>query len=695
MKRFFLHFLHVFLLILLPFPGFCQEEGLIDAIEKNAENLEPENLAPQMEELIDLTTKPVNLNKASEDDLEGIPFLSSHQRRSLSDYIRTYGELVSMYELASIPGFDSSLVGKIEPYIYLAQVRKIPSPSPGNLFKYGHHDLLLRYGQLFPQAAGYLVNDSIDGQNSEPCYQGSPQRYYFRYSYQWFDKIKAGFAGEKDPGEQFFKGSQPYGMDYYAGYVSLNNVGIIKNLVLGNFRVSYGQGLTMGTGVALGSMPGFPTALNQVSGIRPSLSMNEGNYFRGVAFSLKRNHFEYGGFVSYHPRDATITIPDSLDQAKNEVTSLINTGYHRNTQELAKKNTVKELVYGGNVSFTMAPNINFGFKVGFTAISYQYNVIVAPTPHPYNQFGFCGSGNSNLGIHLQLRHPCCHVFGEVGRSENNGFACVVGAEITPDPRVGITLIYRNYGIQYQNMFSNAFGQNSINSNERGIYMALNASMCRWLSLSGYIDLFTFPWLRYRVDAPTHGIEFGLMANIQATQKVVVNFRYHQKSANQNQTSGADLKIHRLADQITSDFRFHLGWAPLVNVSLNSRMEVKCAGEKNGEKPMGFLLFQDVRIKTVFWPITLAMRYTLFDIPDYNCRIYVYEPDVLYGFSVPAFQGKGMGFCIVFSTGIGRRYKLWLRGGYTYYTDRDATGSGLEERTGNDRLELTAQFMVKL
>ncbi len=695
MKRLFRCFLFVFFWNSLPIPGFCQFEELGEAIEKNVENLESENLAPMMEDLIDLTGKPVNLNKASEEDLEGIPFLSAQQRKSLAAYIQSYGEVVSVYELATIPGFDSTLIGKIEPYILIVQVYKTPSPSPRNLIRYGHHDLLVRYGELFPQAAGYVINDSEELQNPGPLYQGSPQRYYFRYCYQWFDKIKAGFAGEKDPGEQFFRGSQPYGMDYYAGYVSLSNLGIVKNLIIGNFRISYGQGLTLGTGVALGSTPGFPMTSNPVGGIRPSLSMNEGNYFRGAALALKSGHFEYGGFISYHSRDAAVTFPDSLDQERHEITSLISSGYHRTAMEVGKKNTVKELVYGGDISFTMAPGINFGFKVGITGLSYHYSAILTPAPHPYNQFSFRGCTNNNVGIHIQLRHPVCYVFGEVSRSGNNGMAWLAGAQVTPDPRIGITLIFRNYGIHYQNLFSNAFGQNSINANERGIYVALNGSLFSWLSLSGYLDLFTFPWLRYRVDTPAHGEEFGVMANIQVARKVMLNFRYYQKMVKRNQAAEPDSKIHRITDYLTSVYRFHLGWAPFMNVSLNSRLEFKKAGERNVELPMGFLLYQDVQIKTGKWPITLTMRYTLFDIPDYNTRIYVYEPEVLYGYSVPAYQGKGMGFCLVFSAGIGRHYKIWLRGGYICYTDRNFIGTGSEQTTGNDRMELTAQFMVKL
>ena len=112
-----------------------------------------------------------------------------------------------------------------------------------------------------------------------------------------------------------------------------------------------------------------------------------------------------------------------------------------------------------------------------------------PKIYPYNQFGFRGNQNLNTGLDFQIRYRGMYLFGEISRSHNGGMAWLTGSILTPDPRVYITVIYRNYQSIYQNLFSNAFGQNSLNANERGIYMAINAAVHPKVNLSGYCDLF--------------------------------------------------------------------------------------------------------------------------------------------------------------------------------------------------------------
>jgi hypothetical protein len=432
-----------------------------------------------------------------------------------------------------------------------------------------------------------------------------------------------------------------------------------------------------------------------VNGIRPSLGMSEGSYLRGLSATIKIKRVEISGFASYHPRDATVSLYDTASAVAEEVSSLNGTGYHRTTLELAKRNALTELVCGGNVSFSMAPNQQFGFKIGLTGIYYHYSAAVIPRIYPYSQFGFRGRENFNTGLDVQLRYRGLYLFGEAGRSANGGLAMVAGTSFSPDPRVSLTIIYRNYAALYQNLFSNAFGQNSLNSNERGVYAALNAAIHPKINLSGYIDLFSFPWLKYRVDVPTKGQEFGIMLGWQSARSVLISLRYYQKNTRCNATAEAIQVIHKLCDNLVRSYRLGIEWLPGNGLIFKTRIEVKEAGESVEKRPFGYLVYQDAQIKASKWPESVTVRFALFDIPDYGSRIYVYEPEVLYGYSVPAYQGKGIRTCMVLKFGIGRRIDLWIRGGITYYTDRNAVGTGLDQTAGNVRGELTGQLLIRL
>jgi hypothetical protein len=84
---------------------------------------------------------------------------------------------------------------------------------------------------------------------------------------------------------------------------------------------------------------------------------------------------------------------------------------------------------------------------------------------------------------------------------------------------------------------------------------------------------------------------------------------------------------------------------------------------------------------------------LFDA-DYNNRQYVYERDVLYAFSVPAYQGKGIRAYLLIQYNFNRTFSVWARITRTRFTDRDTISSGLETIEGNTKTYLKFQLRVR-
>jgi len=673
---------------------FSQTEELGDQIEALSARTDLENIQPDLqEELTELQQHPVNLNAANGEEVSRLTFLSALQRKNLLEYVQTYGEVLSIYELQSIPGFDSLTVKRIAPFIVMEPVSVVPAPTPKNLLKLARYDFLVRYEQAFPKPAGYFPPVNSAGTQDQPMYAGDPQRYYFRCSWSWFDKLKIGLAGEKDPGEQFFSGGQKWGMDHYAANLTLSNLGILKNLIVGNFRASYGQGLTLGSGISLGSAPGFSSGLTITEGIKPSLSMNETSYLRGIAATLKIKNAGLSGFCSYHRRDANILNPDTLEGSSPIVSSFLETGYHRTAAELSDRNAIKELVAGGHFRYSCSPALNLGLKIGITALFVRWSANLQPKEQPYNRFGFRGDQQLNFGLDFEIRYRWMHLFGEISRSRNAAIAFVAGTSLSPDPRFTLMLICRNYPPGYQNLFSNAFGQNSANANEKGIYVSVQAGLFPRVTLSAFGDLFGFPWLKYRCDRPTRGTEFGLMLSWQASRNLMIHGKYEGKQLRMNSsTSGL---VSKLVDTRSHSYRVQLDWVTSPVVTLRSRLEVRGTGSEEEQRKYGYLVYQEMAIKPLKLPLQVKIRYALFDIADYDQRIYVYEPDVLYACGVPAYSGRGMKLLTVFNAGLTRHLDIWLRGALTCYTDRNSMGSGLDERPGNIQGEITGQLVVHL
>ncbi|MEI7661183.1 MAG: hypothetical protein WCK34_03245 [Bacteroidota bacterium] len=697
MKTFLYKTITLILVFVSPAMAFGQAENLVGQIEKSVESLEIENDYEDLfEDLDDLARHPVKLNSVTgEDDLAVIPFLTPQQRKSLFDYRIAYGEVLSIYELRSITGFDSMLVRKIEPYISLVLPSQRHPFTFRNLARYGHHELLLRCKQSFPEPAGYHTGDSLDGARPAPYYLGNPQHYYFRYSFSWSDNLSLGLAGDKDPGEQFFMGSQQQGMDFYSGYMEISNIGILKSIIIGNFRASYGQGLTLGTGFSLGSVPGISANTPAARGIRPSLGMNEGSCLQGIGATIKVKPFEFSTFISYHPRDAVVSVADSLSGRAREISSFITTGYHRTLKELAGKNAAKELLLGGNLAFTAAPTPQLGFKAGLTGMYVHWSATLSPGDYPYNHYSFRGNENFSLGLDYQVRYRRLYFFGEVSRSKNSGLALLAGAVLTPDSRVAVSAIYRIYQPAYQNQFSNAFGQNSMNSNEHGIYIAINASLHPKLTACGYIYLFTFPWLKYRVDAPASGREAGALLTWQAARKVTLDLRVSGKTTLVNGATEQGVSLHKITPQLSDSYKCSITWSPDDKLEFKTMIGVKHSGKSVKDGPAGCLVCQDIKVNPGKRLENATFRFALFDIPGYDERIYSCEPEVLYGYSLPAYLGRGLRGVLVLKFNIGGKFDLWLRGGVTKYDGVHEVGTGADLTKGDTRGEFSGQVMMRL
>jgi hypothetical protein len=80
--------------------------------------------------------------------------------------------------------------------------------------------------------------------------------------------------------------------------------------------------------------------------------------------------------------------------------------------------------------------------------------------------------------------------------------------------------------------------------------------------------------------------------------------------------------------------------------------------------------------------------------SYNTRIYAYENDILYAYSIANLSGAGQRYYLVFEYAPLDWMDTWIKLVRTTYTDRDEIGSGNELITGNNRTEIRLQLRIK-
>ena len=266
-----------------------------------------------------LQSHPVNIN--DEDEIDDLVLLRPSQILNIKNYIKQHGELISIYELQAIPGLDVVSIKMIQPFVRLkANFEQFHVPVT-EMLKYGDAELFFRTGRYLEEQIGYDPS-----RNS--FYLGNPNRIYLRFKYYYENKLSVGFTSEKDPGEEFFKGSNKQGFDYYSFHFALRNINkTIKDFIVGDYNLSFGQGLIIHSGFGVGKSPWATNIRKAERTIRPYNSVNESNFLRGFASNININkNTEATMLFSVRKKDGNI-ISDSLDR-ESIFSSFQESGYH-------------------------------------------------------------------------------------------------------------------------------------------------------------------------------------------------------------------------------------------------------------------------------------------------------------------------------------------------------------------------------
>ena len=632
--------------------------------------------------LAQLLSHPLDINKATDEELRFLKILTEEQIKNLVDYRVMNGFLLSIYELQAIPGFDLVTIQKITPYI---QVRDPASAINRTLWQRVKDEsdnyFIMRYERILQTKEGFRSETDANDH-----FKGSPDKLSIRFRTSRPGDFSFGFSAEKDAGEQMTwnQSQQQYGFDYISFHAQLQNKGRLKNLVVGDFQSQFGQGLMIGGIFGMGKGGETITTTRRSNiGHLPYTSFSEAGNLRGVATTIEvaRNIY-WSGFFSHTKRDAQLN--DSI-QETSIVSSLVTTGLHRSEKELAKRRTTGEQNLGSVIQYKTHA-IDAGIL--YNQITYDDPVVKSATL--YNQFIFTGNRNENIGSYLNLTVRNASLFSEFSHSLHGGSGYIAGVLWNLSPRVDLAIVYRNYDRSYHAFYSNAFAEGSTTQNERGTYWGWKYTFNRRLNVTGYIDLFQFAWLRYRIYTPSDGGEWLVRINYQPSRKTTLFAQIREEAKSRNiATPSSTLyttdKGKKYNYWISSDI------GASEHVRFKTRLQFSSYSIQQ-QTTRGMVLMQDIRFNMRKFEVTA--RYALFDTDDYDNRQYVYENDVWLAFSLPAYYGKGVRRYILLEYKLNSYISFWFRYADTRYTDRDSIGSGVDETDGNVRSDLKFQTRIK-
>jgi hypothetical protein len=642
----------------------------------------PEDFSDLLDNLASFREKPLNLNQAERVDLEKFLFLTDFQVQSLLDYRREHGPLLTLYELQLVIGFDSTTIAYLLPYVSAGEIKTDNHLYVKNIIHKGDHEVFLKEQRVLQTPEGYReIPDSVSSGKIRTRYAGSRDRLLIRYRYQLQKQLYCGLTMEKDAGEEFFTGSNPYGFDFYSGYVQINNLGPFKSLLVGDYQMTTGQGLTLGTGSAYGGSF-FPSTLyRRQEPLKKYGSTDESLFLRGIAASVAVKKITFLAFFSLKSMDATIT--DTLSSGEKVFSAFRETSYHRTGSEISDEKVISETAMGGSVIYK-----NRWLKIGSTLVRYSYSGTKQKPDELYRKYEFWGDRLWNAGMDYSMSFRKIQLFGETSWG-NNAFATLNGALLNAHPLVSFSLLYRYYDPQYYARYSSAVSQNTRPCNENAFYIGTALHPVKFLNITAYADFFRFPWMTYATRQPSSGSEFFVQADLIAQKNLSIYLRFWTKSSGMNYTAD-DSPIPVNQNQKGNSVRLHCSYQVSKNLQLRSRVEFKTVVADSTGKAEGFMLYQDLVYRFSRIPVQLSMRYMFYRTDNYAARIYAYEDDVLYSYSIPAFYDEGNRSYLMARYDVCKKLTLWLKWGQTIMDDAATLGTGPDEIEGNAKSEIKLQ-----
>ena len=659
-----------FLLILLFFPCAvsAQEDVLIKELLEGIVDDLPEDFdfSELSERLIFLKKHPINLNRTNPEELKSLFFLSPLQIANFFSYLYANNKLIDVLELQAIPGFDDKTIQKVLHFVRINEADLREKITFKNLMRIGENDLVIRYARTLEEQKGFKY---LSGSR----YLGTPEKLMLRYKYNFSNRLTASIVMEKDAGEKL--------NPFIAANLTINDMGKVKKLIIGDYSLQFGQGLTLWSGFGFGKGPDVTSMAKKDDGIKPYSSANEYSFFRGIGTKIfLSKSINLTSFWSSRKYDATVTI----DNEGNEVISTLNeTGYHRTLSEINNKNKVSQNTYGAVLEYRENA-LNLG------AIVYQsnYNKAFITDDPTYRLFNFTGKQLTNSGFHYNYTFKNIYFFGEIAKSLKGGTALMNGLLISLSNQVSAVVLQRRYEKTYHNFFNQAPAESG-GSNENGVYTGLNISPSKKWMLSLYADYFKFPWLKFRIDAPSQGYELLAQLSYTPSKTFKVNMRY--KSELKQQNTDLDVPINYLDEVKKQTLRIDANWKLNKTISLQNRIEVSAYQKGDAKTELGYLIYQDFALSPVRAKLSANLRVSYFNTPSYNSRLYAYEDDILYNFTFGMYSGKG------FRNYMNVKYKLlkntdvWLRYALFYYKNIAVIGSNLDEINGNKKSEVKFQL----
>ncbi len=566
-------------------------------------------------DLYALHDAPIDLNNTSDEELSQLYFLSPQQIDDILAYAGRH-PFESLYELRLIPSLTEYEIRDLLPFV---QIRNHKSEIinqklyPREVFAHATHEIITR----------------VDARNIEGVEGTDPMYVQGRYRFDYQRKVTFG-AQLRRPVGGVAKDLQ------YGAYLQLRDItSHLHTVVGGNFQASFGQGLVLAPVFHSGKSSYVSSVGMQQQGLRYYSSV-DGEGLHGVGATIRH------AFSSETRLDASTLY--SMRRAND------STWHH---------------LIGANLTLR-----HKRLEVQLTAIENLWSDSIHPYRNAkYNRHYFRGRNQAVIGASFRYNHGWFDTFGEVATTQNYkrfeealngeainpingeavnsphwGLGALIGSRFYPTQGVSLVALYRYYSPYFDNALGYAFSETSRINDENGGYLGFEITRWRNWRLSGYGDVFYFSGYKYGLGDAVKTLGYDAMAEIQYHHSTIASFSEAAHSVIPQWRLSLRLRA-RQKGHATYSTRAQFDWAQ-GSWSLRTTAEANLTTNPlTPQLTYGFTLYQDIAFDLTPYtvhhtPLSFRFRLQGFDAREWANRIYTYEHDVLYAFSIPATYGLG-------------------------------------------------------
>jgi len=459
---------------------------------------------------------------------------------------------------------------------------------------------------------------------------------------------------------------------------------MIRQAIIGHYRLQFGSGLILNQQFTLGKNLIGSEFLRLSPRLTPHASTTESGHMQGAALRLRfGNHFEILPFVSAQQIDGTL-VNDTL-------TSWSNDGYHRTQNEADKQHNA----WLTNIGIR-AQAMGEWWEMGTNVLYSQFEHDFIRPQRSYNANYFRGHQLAQCSMDYRLQYLGFQMRGETAIDDQGGFATIHGLYRPLTSSWKGTLLYRYYSNKYSQIMGAAMAESSAMQGEQGATLLFDGDFGHGWHMQGSADYWQFTQAQYNCNKPSKGYELSALLSwkgriAQKISQTSLRYRIKKKHKNDNNTEIDTDIIGYYRHSVDANLIVE----PISGLLLRTQARGRFYSAQNSQNIDYGMAFSEA----IVWqqensPFKGELQAAWFRADTYDCRLYLTERNLLYGFGMPMLYGEGLRYTCTLSYKISEHIQAEAKYALTNYKDKTSIGSGLQEISGNNKQDLWLQIRAK-